>query len=224
VFRPARDHRLDLSLFLRSLKFIAPAIKVTVLLTVFALTFGLVFGLALAVARVYGNRFAATAAGVYSRVIRSLPTLVVLYIFYNLAWVAFRVGGVAAAVIALTVCTSAYQSEIFRGAIQSLGTGQMAAARSLGMSRATAIRSVIIPQVLRLAIPSWSNEAAIVLKDSSLASAVGTAEVFRRSQQIGAANRDYLTAFLAAGLIYFCLTFITNRVLDFAHKRYKLKT
>ena len=215
---------MDPSLFLRSLKFIAPAIKVTVLLTVLALSLGLVLGLFLALARVYGGRVPRAVSSAYSRVVRSLPTLVVLFIFYNLAWMAFRVGGLTAAIIALTACTAAYQSEIFRGAIQSIGTGQMAAARSLGMTRGVALRSVIIPQALRLAIPAWSNEAAIVLKDSSLASAVGTAEMFRRAQQFGAATHHSLPAFLACGLLYFCLTFITNRVLDYAQKRYGLKT
>jgi polar amino acid transport system permease protein len=215
---------MDLSLFLRSLKFIAPALRVTIILTVVALGFGLLCGLLLALVRVYGGRAGRAAASIYSRVVRSLPTLVVLFIFYNLAWSVFRVGGPAAVVIALTACTAAYQSEIFRGAIQSIGAGQMAAARSLGMTRGVALRSVIIPQALRLAIPAWSNEAAIVLKDSSLASAVGTTEIFRRAQQFGAATHQSLPAFLACGLLYLCLTFMTNRALDAVQKRYGIKT
>ncbi len=209
--------------FLRCLKFILPAAKVTLLLTVAALALGLVLGLLLAVARIYGRPPARSFAAIYSRVVRSLPTLVVLFLVYSFVTIVFGIRGVTTAVIALTACTAAYQSEIFRGAIQSLGTGQMAAARSLGMTKSVAVRSVIIPQALRLAIPSWSNEAAIVLKDSSLASAIGTTEIFRRAQQIGAANHDYLPAFLACGLIYFCLTFLTNRVLDYVQKRYRLK-
>jgi len=209
--------------FLRCLKYILPGVKVTLLLTVSALALGMLVGMLLAIARVYGSPPLRTLASAYSRIVRSLPTLVVLFIFYSAVSYILRIGGISSAVIALSACTAAYQSEIFRGAIQSLGTGQMAAARSLGMSRAMAIRSVIIPQALRLAIPSWSNEAAIVLKDSSLAAAVGTAEVFRKAQQIGAANRDYLPAFLAAALIYFCLTFITNRVLGYAERRFKLR-
>lgn len=214
---------MDFAYFFRFLSFILPAVEVTITVTLVALALGLGFGLLLAVARVYGGPVARGFASVYSRVVRSEPTLVVLFIFYNLAWYLFRLGGVGAAVIALAACTTAYQSEIFRGAIQSLGTGQMAAARALGMRKAVAIRSVIIPQALRLAIPSWSNEAAIVLKDSSLVSAIGTVEVFRKAQHIGAANHDYLTAFLACGLIYFCLTFLTNRVLDLVQRRYRLK-
>jgi len=212
-----------LAYFLRCLKFILPAAKTTLLLTVAALGIGLVAGLLLAVARIYGGKAAAGLASAYSRIVRSLPTLVVLFIFYSLSSSLLHISGVTAALLALSACTAAYQSEIFRGAIQSLGTGQMAAARSLGMTRPMAIRYVILPQALRLAIPSWSNEAAIVLKDSSLASAVGATEIFRRAQQVGAAHHDYLPAYLACGLIYFVLTFLTNRGLDLMQRKFKLK-
>lgn len=212
-----------MSYFWGFLKFILPAIKVTLTLTVLALAIGVVAGLLLAVARVYGRPGVRFFALAYSRIVRSLPTLVVIFGAFFAVTATLRLPQFVSAVIALSLCTIAYQSEIFRGAIQSLGSGQMAAARSLGMSRNVALRSVVIPQAIRLAIPAWSNEAAIVLKDSSLASAVGATEILRRAQQIGNTRHDYLTAFLACGLIYFCLTFVTNRVLDLVQKRYRLK-
>ncbi|MEW6031985.1 MAG: amino acid ABC transporter permease [Bacillota bacterium] len=211
--------------FIRCLKFILPAAEVTILVTVASLALGVLFGLLLAVARIYGRPGVRLAAALYSRVVRSLPSLVMIFIvFFTMVSVVPGASPLVMAVVALGACTTAYQSEIFRGAIQSLGSGQMLAARSLGMSRAAAIRFVIIPQALRLAIPAWSNEAAIVLKDSSLASAVGTVELLRRSQHIAAANHHYLPAYLACALIYFCLTFLTNRVLDAAEKRFRLRT
>jgi polar amino acid transport system permease protein len=214
---------MDAAFFVRSLVYILPAVKVTLQLTVLALGLGLVFGMLLAVARVYGRPVARASALTYSRVVRSLPTLVIIFIVYFTVSVTFKVSEFASAVVALTVATTAYQSEIFRGAIQSLGTGQLQAARSLGMSQGVAILWVVIPQAVRLAIPSWSNEAAIVLKDSSLAYAVGVVEVLRRAQHIGAANHDRLTALTACAVIYFCLTFITNRTLDAAERRYRLR-
>ena len=221
---PARDQLLDAAFFVRSFLYILPAVKVTLQLAGLALGFGLVLGMLLAVARVYGHPAARGFALIYSRVVRSLPTLVIIFIVFFTVSVTFKVSEFASAVVALTVATTAYQSEIFRGAIQSLGTGQLQAARSLGMPKGMAILWVVIPQAVRLAIPSWSNEAAIVLKDSSLACAVGVVEVLRRAQHIGAANHDRLTALTACAVIYFFLTFFTNRALDMAERKYRLRT
>ncbi len=212
-----------MELFWRCLKYILPGVETTVIVTVLALGGGLVLGMLLAIARVYGRPGPRSFAAGYSRVVRSLPTLVVIFVIFFAITAILGANRFLSAVLALTACTTAYQSEIFRGAIQSLGTGQMQAARSLGMSQPLAIRCVIIPQAFRLAIPAWSNEAAVVLKDSSLAYAVGVVEILRRAQHVGAARHAYLPAYLACGLIYFCLTFITNRVLDRVERRYRLK-
>ena len=96
------------------------------------------------------------------------------------------------------------------------------AARALGMSRLKAIRYIILPQAIRLAIPPWSNEAAIVLKDSSLVYVIGVVEILRRAEYVSARTLQPFLAFGAAALIYFTLTFLTNRGLDWLERRYKL--
>jgi polar amino acid transport system permease protein len=98
----------------------------------------------------------------------------------------------------------------------------MVAARAIGMSRVKAIRYVVLPQAIRLAIPAWSNEAAIVLKDSSLVYVIGVPEILRRAEYVSARTLEPFVAFGAAALIYFCLTFIANRGLDYMERRYKL--
>jgi len=80
--------------------------------------------------------------------------------------------------------------EIFRGAILSVSGEQMMAARAIGLSRIQAIRTVIFPQMIRIAIPGWSNEAAIVIKDSSLVYAIGVPEILRRAQLISASTQQ----------------------------------
>jgi len=210
--------------FLRILAYILPAVWLTLAITVLSLGAGMALGLLLAVARVYGGPVAGFLAVAYSRVVRSLPTLVMIFVIWLLLGIPLHLPRFPAAVMALAACTTAYQSEIFRGAIQSLGSGQMLAARSLGMSKILAIRSVILPQTLRLAIPAWSNEAAIVLKDSSLAYAVGVVELLRKTQYIAAATHEPLACYLTCALVYFCLTFLTNRGLDALQERYKLRT
>jgi polar amino acid transport system permease protein len=95
----------------------------------------------------------------------------------------------------------------------------MMAARAVGMSRLRAIRYIILPQALRLAIPPWSNEAAIVLKDSSLVYALGVAEVLRRAQLLAASTQEPFLAYGSAALIYFVLVFGANRLLDWLQKK-----
>jgi len=100
--------------------------------------------------------------------------------------------------------SSAYQMEIVRGALLSV-SGDQLMRRAVGLSRLQAIRYVVLPQAVRLAIPPWSNEAAIVIKDSSLVYALGVPEILRRAQLIGASSQRYLLAYLSAAIIYFLL-------------------
>jgi polar amino acid transport system permease protein len=109
--------------------------------------------------------------------------------------------------------------EIFRGAILSVSADQMMAARAIGLSKIQAIRTVIFPQMIRVAIPGWSNEAAIVIKDSSLVYAIGVPEILRRAQLISASTQQPFLAYTTAAFIYFTLVFITNRLLNRAEQK-----
>jgi len=152
----------------------------------------------------------------YVWLFRGIPILVQLYLFYFgiLAWLgSFALlaplhldSAFAAAVIVLGLTSAAYQSQIFRGAIQSLPQGQLKAARALGMSDGQAIRSIILPQALRLAIPAWSNEYSILLKDSALAFVIGVLEVMARTRSVAATTHQPLPLSLLAGVIFFILT------------------
>jgi len=187
---------------------------ITIAVTLVALPMGLVLGMLFALARVYGGKFLSGFAALYSTVMRAVPPIVLLFILYFILAGSINISPFWAGSIALGVISSSYQLEILRGAVQSVGGGQMMAARALGMSRLTAIRHIIIPQALRLAIPPWSNEASIVLKDSSLVYAIGVPEILRRAQFVSARTYQPFLAFTAAALIYFLLTFLSNRLLD----------
>jgi polar amino acid transport system permease protein len=115
--------------------------------------------------------------------------------------------------ISLGIISSAYQMEIIRGAIQSVSGGQLMAARAIGLSQSQAVREILLPQALRIALPSWSNEAAIVIKDSSLIYALGVPEILRRAQLISASTQEPFLAYSAAAVIYFALVFTTTRLL-----------
>ncbi len=201
---------------LNSIPYFVQGAALTLFVAFVALLVGLLIGLPLALLRVYGSKLLARAATWYSVVLRGLPSLVVLFIiFYGIPpLLGITLPALLAGCIALGVCSSAYQMELLRGAILSVGPGQMMAARAMGMSHAQAVIHIILPQALRAVIPSWSNEAAVVLKDSSLVYVVGLAELLRRSQQVAARTHQFFIVYLICGVMYFVMTFSVNRGLD----------
>jgi polar amino acid transport system permease protein len=193
--------------------YILTGVGVTVAVTLIALPLGLAIGVLLALVRIYGGKVFSRLAAVYSTVMRGLPPIVLLFILYFIIAGSINISPFWAGYISLAIISSSYQMEIFRGAVLSVGEGQEMAARAIGMSHIQTIRYIILPQALRLAIPPWSNEAATVVKDSSLVYALGVAEVLRRAQFVGARTFKPLMAFTIAALIYFGLVFLTSRAL-----------
>ena len=205
-------------------RFIAEGTAITLGVTVVALPMGLILGLALALVHVYGSRLANALVTYYSTLMRGVPPLVLLFILYFMISGAISLSPFWAGSLSLGIISSAYQLEILRGAILSVGSGQMMAARAIGMSRLRAIRYIVMPQALRLAIPPWSNEAAIVLKDSSLVYALGVAEILRRAQLLSASTQQPFLAYGTAAAIYFLLVFGANRLLDLLERRTRIPT
>lgn len=203
-------------------QYIVGGAAVTVAVTGVALPMGLLLGLVFALLHVYGDKWVSRIAAIYSTMLRGVPPVVLLFILYFIISGSINLTPFWAGSISLGVISSAYQLEILRGAIQSVGSGQMMAARAIGMSRFEAIRYIVLPQALRLAIPPWSNEAAIVLKDSSLVYALGVPEVLRRAQQLSATTQQPFLAFGAATVIYFALVFVTNRLLEALERRTRI--
>jgi polar amino acid transport system permease protein len=203
-------------------RFIAEGTAITVSVTLVALPMGLVLGLVIALVHVYGGRVASTLAMYYSTIMRGIPPVVLLFVLYFIISGAISLSPFWAGAISLGVISSAYQLEILRGALLSVGSGQMMAARAIGMSRLTAVRYIVLPQALRLAIPPWSNEAAIVLKDSSLVYALGVPEILRRAQLLSASTQQPFLAYGTAAAIYFLLVFIVNRLLDLLERRTRI--
>ncbi|HEX2995947.1 MAG TPA: amino acid ABC transporter permease [Anaerolineales bacterium] len=205
--------------------YIVQGTVITVGVTLVALPFGLVLGLLMALVHTYGGKISNRLAAAYSLLLRGVPPIVLLFILYFiLSGRYINLSPFWAGSLSLGIVSSAYQMEILRGALLAVGGGQMTAARAIGMSRLQSIRHIILPQALRLAIPPWSNEASIVLKDSSLVYALGVPEILRRAQQLSATTQQPFLAYGTAALIYFVLVFATNRALDYLSERTKLPT
>ena len=190
----------------------------TLFITASSLIIGLTLGIILAIMRVYGGKELFWLSSGYEKIFRGIPLLVLIFIFAfgfpGLFWYLPLLDRfVASVILALGMRSGAYQSQIFRGAILSVNPGQMEAARSLGMTKIQSFRYIILPQALRIAIPSWSNEFAVVIKDSSFAGAVGVIDM---------TNAAYFHSFhsielipLSIGVVailYFLFTYPVTRI------------
>ena len=174
--------------------------------------------------RSYGKRPFAFLIYLYEKIFRGIPLLVLFFlIYFGLTEVNINLDPFSAAILGLGLRSAAYQAQIFRGAINSIPQGQTLAAYSIGMSRFKTIRYIILPQVLRLSIPGWSNELTIVLKDTSIAFSIGVIELMRQGRYIYALNYDLvLPVLLLIALIYFVFVFSINRGLGYLEKKYKM--
>ena len=208
---------------IEALKFILPGLGITATVTAIALGLGLALGTAMAVCRVYGGPVLSKIAAAYSIIVRALPVVVIIFILFFVIAELIDLTPLLSGAIALGFASGAYQTEIFRGAINSVPRGQMVAARALGMGKFKAVRVIILPQALRLAIPSWANEVTLVLKDSSLVYVIGVPEIMRRAQYISAQTMEPFLAFGAAAILYLILTLAAGKMLDLAENRFKIE-
>ncbi len=193
---------------------------VTVQLSVVCITVGIIFGIILGVARVYSGKYIYWTVTVYVEFLRGTPCLLQLFfIYYGLGDMGLLLKPILAAGIALGINTSVYQAEYFRGAIQAIKPGQMIAARSMGLSKWKAIRYVILPQALRLVIPSSSNEIIYMFKYTSVAFAVGVPELLAQADLTGAMNFRYFESYIVAAIIYTIMVFIVAEILSIIEKK-----
>jgi len=187
---------------------IAAGLPATLLLTVAGLGMGFLIGLALALIRVYAEDEIAVIAQAYENVFRGIPVLVLMLLFLVMTgWPALFSAG-----LALGLRSGAYQSQIMRGAILSVNENQVTAAYALGMDRMQTARFIVLPQAFRLALPGWSNEYAVVTKDTAWAGAIGVLDMVKAVDYLIFENPIlYLPAILAVTIIYFVLTYPITR-------------
>ena len=193
-----------------ALPYILEGPAVTLITVIGALSLGLVVGLPLAILQVYGPRWIRWIIASYVWFFRGMPILLLLFLFYFGLFevIGLNLSTITASCLVLGMASAAYQSQIFRGSIQSLPAGQMKAALALGMSEKTGIFNIILPQALRLSIPGWSNEFSILLKDSAMCFVLGTPEIMARTHFVASRTYEHLPLYLTAGVLYFCITMV----------------
>ncbi len=189
-----------------------------------AFGFGLVIGLCGALGKLYGGPVTRDLLAVYTTVVRAVPELVLILILYYvgtdllnrasaaLGYGRIEIGGVTAGIWVLGVVQGAYATEILRGAIKAVPSGQIEAARAFGMPPLLMLRRVTIPAMMAFAIPGLGNLWLIATKDTALLAVVGFNELTQETRQAAGATRAYFTFFFAAGMLYLIVTLASTRV------------
>jgi His/Glu/Gln/Arg/opine family amino acid ABC transporter permease subunit len=198
-------------------------LTVTLSLTALTLIFSVVLGAIIVALKMSKVRVLAAFATAYLAVVRGVPLIALLFVIYFGIVSIVKVDAFAAAVIGLSVHSSAYVAEIFRSGINSVPNGQIEASRSLGMSRIATMSKVVAPQALRVVVPALVNQAIISLKDSAVASFITVDELFMSAQRLSAATFQPLTYYAIVSLYYLAIvgvmTYLSGRVERYFEKR-----
>ena len=196
------------------------ATLMTIAVSITAMFIGFLFALIFTPLKLSKNKFLNFIANSYTTIIRGVPELLVIYLFFfggtgAVMFVAsifgyneyIEINAFITGAFAIGIISGAYSTEVFRGAIQSIDKGQFEAANVLGLNKFGKFFKIILPQTLRLAIPNLSNVWQITLKDTSLISVTGLVEIMRQSYIAAGSTRDPLFFYSFAAVLYLLLTF-----------------
>jgi len=210
--------------FAEFLPYILSGIVYTLGLVAGGIGIGFVIGLFMTIGQIYGGNEVKAIIHAYVWFFRSMPLLVLLFLFYWGVFPAtgFKLDPLACSIAVLGLRSGAYQSQIFRGAIASLGDTQLLAARALGMSQMRGIFHVVLPQALRISMPGWSNEYATMIKDSSITFALGVLEILTRTRYVVNATHQPLIPYFFAGGLFLVLTYAGTKAVNILYERTKI--
>ena len=205
----------------------------TIAVPITAMLIGFLFALIFTPLKLSKNKFLNLIANSYTTVIRGVPELLVIYLFFfggsgAVMFVAsifgyneyIEINAFITGSFAIGIISGAYSTEVFRGAIQSIDKGQFEASQVLGLKRFAYFFRVIIPQMLRLAIPNLSNVWQITLKDTSLISVTGLVEIMRQSYIAAGSTRDPLFFYSFAAVLYLMLTYLSMKIINRLEVKY----
>jgi len=211
--------------------FIATLMTIAVSLT--AMIIGFLFALIFTPLKLSKYKIFNLIGNFYTTVIRGVPELLVIYLFFfggsgALMFVAsmfgyndyIEINAFMTGAFAIGIISGAYSTEVFRGAILSIDKGQFEASKVLGLNKYIYFFKVIMPQMLRLALPNISNVWQITLKDTSLISVTGLVEIMRQSYVAAGSTRDPLFFYSFAAVLYLLLTFLSMKLINRLEVKY----
>ncbi|HEV2601474.1 MAG TPA: amino acid ABC transporter permease [Candidatus Babeliales bacterium] len=181
---------------------------------------GIIIGTILGIAHTSKNKILRTFVTLYITVFRGTPMLIQIFMaVFVLPQIGIRLPDFWAATVAIGLNSAAYLSQIIRSGIQSVGTGQIEAAKVLGMNRVQTMRLIILPQALRVILPSINNELITLVKDSSLASTVGVMELTKEARHVQSVTFDAITVYCCVAFFYLLLTSMLSFFLHLLEKK-----
>ncbi|WP_270170146.1 amino acid ABC transporter permease [Paenibacillus sp. SYP-B4298] len=197
---------------------------ITLQLSFFGVLLGTLLGIGLALMKISKNVVLKAVSSTYIELIRGTPMLVQVFIIYfGLVPLGLELSKFEAGVAALTINSAAYMAEVFRAGINAIDKGQAEAARSLGMTHGMTLRHIILPQAFRNMLPAIGNEFIIIIKDSSLVSTIGAAEIMYAARTVQGAAFKPLEPLLVAAAMYFVITFTLSKLLGVLERRLQKK-
>lgn len=215
-------------IFLNYYQYFLRGTQTTVIVSLITVLLGTVLGCLIALLRLSKFRLCAGFAKLYITVIRGTPLLVQLYIVYYqlhfIPWPEGSILGVELArvmpcILALSMNSTAYVAEVIRSGIQAVDFGQTEAALSCGMTRTQAMVNIILPQAVKNILPALGNEFVTVIKESSIVSVIGIADLMFRTNDVIAVTYKNLECLAIAALCYFVLTFVSSRFVSLAERK-----
>ena len=225
---------MDLELIMTSFPKLLSATVVTLKLLSASLFFGLFLGLFFAILRLNKNKLVSGFAYGYSYLFRGTPLLVQIFIIYfglgqieylrsTFLWVILK-EPYWSAIIAFSLNTGAYTSEILRSAFQTIKEGYIEAAQSLGVTKKITFYKIQIPIAIKQSLPAYGNEIILMLKGTSLASVITIMDLMGEARKVNVLTFKPFEAFITAGIIYLFLTFIIHNIVKYLEKKYGFQT
>lgn len=207
------------------LPYLIGGLKVTLYIFAIAIVLGFVVGLVVALFRLSPFKILNWFAKVFVDIIRGTPFIVQLFFLYfglnSLEWVSLD--NTTAGIITVAINAGAYFSEIIRAGIQSIDKGQTEAARSLGLTSGQNMRFVVLPQAFRRMLPTITNQSIISLKDTSLLSVIGIADLTQQGEIQASATFEAFNVWLTVGVMYFVIIYLLTLLANFLERRFELR-
>ncbi|WP_047986560.1 amino acid ABC transporter permease [Ornithinibacillus californiensis] len=210
---------------MNALPYLLEGLKVTIYIFVIAIILGFIIGLIVALLRLSPIRVLNWIAKIFIDAIRGTPILVQLFFFYyglnSLEFISFD--RTTAGIITVAINAGAYFAENIRAGIQSIDKGQTEAARSLGLTSTQNMRHIILPQAFRRMLPTFTNQAIISLKDTSLLSIIGIADLTQQGHITVASSFKAFEIWFAVGVMYFIMIYLLSLLSSFLERRFELR-
>ncbi|WP_174732660.1 amino acid ABC transporter permease [Mesobacillus harenae] len=210
---------------MNALPYLLEGLKTTLYIFVIAIIAGFILGLILALMRLSPFKILNWIAKAFIDAVRGTPFIVQLFFIYfglnSLSWVSFD--NFTAGIITVAINAGAYFAEIIRAGIESIDKGQAEAARSLGLSSKQTMRYIVLPQAFRRMLPTITNQSIISLKDTSLLSIIGIADLTQQGEIQASATFEAFKIWLTVGIIYFIIIYLLSLLANFLERRFELR-